>query len=82
MSLAVNNTPNQKLVDLELMTDQASLASLSSVFRNQGSMMVCDRCDDVSELIAGIIVDNESEEAWVLCGPCLQTIPVRGAFAS
>ena len=82
MSLAINSTPNQKLVDLELMTDQASLASLSSAFRNQGSMMVCHRCDDVSELIAGIIVDNESEEAWVLCGPCLRTIPVRGAFAS
>ncbi len=82
MSLAVNNTPNQKLVDLELMTDQASLANLSSVFRNQGSMMVCHRCDDVGELIAGIIVDNESEEAWVLCGPCLRTIPFRGAFAS
>lgn len=82
MSLAVNSTPEQQLVDLELMTDQASLASLSSVFRNQGSIMVCHRCDDVSELIAGIIVDNESEEAWVLCGPCLRTIPLRGAFAS
>jgi hypothetical protein len=36
----------------------------------------------VSELIAGILVVNESEEAWVLCGPCLRTIPLRGAFAS
>jgi hypothetical protein len=88
MFLAANSTPNldgtlnQKLTDIELMTDQASLANLSSVFRNQGSMMVCHRCDDVSELIAGILVDNESEEAWVLCGPCLRTIPLRGAFAS
>jgi hypothetical protein len=82
MFSAANSTPNQKLVDIELMTDQASLASLSSLFRNQGSVMVCHRCDDVGELIAGIIVDNATEEAWVLCGPCLQAIPLRGAFAS
>jgi len=82
MSLAANSAPNQKLVDIELMTDQASLANLSSVFRNQGSMMVCHGCDDVGEIIAGIIVDNATEEAWVLCGPCLRAIPLRGAFAS
>jgi hypothetical protein len=82
MFLAADSTPNQELVDIELMTDQASLASLSSMFRDQGSMMVCHRCDDVGELIAGIIVDNESEEAWVLCGPCLRAIPLSGAFAS
>ncbi len=82
MTAATDSAPSQRLVDIELMTDQAVLASLSSVFRNQGSMMVCHACDDVGELIAGIIVDNESEEAWVLCGPCLQTIPLRGAFAS
>jgi hypothetical protein len=82
MFSAANSAPNQQLVDIELMTDQASLASLSSLFRNQGSVMVCHGCDDVGELIAGIIVDNESEEAWVLCGPCLRAIPLRGAFAS
>lgn len=82
MFLAANSAPSQRLVDIELMTDQATLASLSSVFRNQGSMMVCHACDDVGELIAGIIVDNKSEEAWVLCGPCLRAIPLRGAFAS
>ena len=82
MFLAANPAPNQRLVEIELMTDQASLASLSSVFRNQGSMMVCHRCDDVSELIAGIILDNESEEAWVLCGPCLREIPLDRTLAS
>jgi hypothetical protein len=82
MFLAANSTPNQELVDIELMTDQASLASLSSMFRDQGSMMVCHRCDDVGELIAGIIVDNATEEAWVLCGPCLRAIPLRGTLAS
>ena len=82
MTAATDSAPSQRLVDIELMTDQTSLANLSSVFRDQGSIMVCHRCDDVSELIAGIIVDNEYEEAWVLCGPCLQTIPLRGTFAS
>jgi len=82
MVSAATESANSDLSDIEVMTDQATLADLSNLFRDQGSMMVCHRCDDVGELIAGIIVDNESEEAWVLCGPCLRTIPLRGAFAS
>ena len=64
------------------MTDPATLTNLSSAFRNQGSMMVCHRCDDVGEIIAGILIVKETEEAWVLCGPCLRQIPVRGPLAS
>jgi len=65
-----------------LMTDRAALANLSDVFRAKGSIMVCHVCDDVSEIVAGILVVPASEEAWVLCGPCLRKIPVQGPLAS
>jgi hypothetical protein len=77
-----NGAGNQDLADVELMTDQETLADLSSIFRDHGGMMVCHRCDDVSEVIAGIIVVKETEEAWVLCGPCLRQMPLQGPLAS
>jgi hypothetical protein len=73
---------NHDLDDIELMTDRAVLEDLSDVFRGQGSMLVCHFCDDVSEIIAGILVDKESEKAWVLCGPCLRQVPLQGTLAS
>ena len=72
----------RELVDVELMTDRAALENLSAMFRNKGNLMVCHLCDDVSELIAGILVLRTSEEAWVLCGPCLRTVPMHGPLAS
>lgn len=73
---------NQKLDDVELMTDRAALKNLSDAFSANGSILVCHVCDDVSEIIAGILVVPSSEEAWVLCGPCMRKIPVQGALAS
>ncbi len=73
---------DQKLDDIELMTDRASLKNLSDAFSAKGSIMVCHLCDDVSEIIAGILVVPASEEAWVLCGPCMREIPLQGAVAS
>ncbi|HEX3409280.1 MAG TPA: hypothetical protein VHS07_03325 [Candidatus Binataceae bacterium] len=73
---------NHKLDDIELMTDRAALKNLSDVFRAQGNILVCHVCDDVSEIIAGVLVVPASEEAWVLCGPCMRKIPVQGTLAS
>jgi hypothetical protein len=70
------------LADVELMTDRMALESLSNEFRALGNIMVCHICDDVSELIAGILVVRASEEAWVLCGPCLRKIPMQGSLVS
>jgi hypothetical protein len=81
LSEAIGDT-NRDLADIELMTDRTALEDLSNVFRAKGNMLVCHLCDDVSELIAGILVVRSNEEAWVLCGPCLRKIPVQGPLAS
>jgi hypothetical protein len=73
---------NRDMTDIELMTDRASLNNLADVFRAQGSIMVCHVCDDVSEIVAGILVVRASEEAWVLCGPCMRKVPLNGPLAS
>ena len=73
---------NHDLEAIELMTDRATIGKLSAVLRRKGSMLVCHICDDPSEIIAGILVVRESQEAWVLCGPCARQIPVKGLLAS
>ena len=69
-------------IDIELMTDRTVLKNLSESLRANGSILVCHLCDDVSELIAGILVIRANKEAWVLCGPCLRKIPLQGPLAS
>ncbi len=78
----VISAANHDLSEIELMTDRDTIDDLSDTFRNDGGLLVCHLCDDVSEIIAGIMVLRDREEAWVLCGPCLRKIPVQGAFAS
>jgi hypothetical protein len=71
-----------ELSEIELMTDRTSLQNLDDVFRTQGSILVCHLCDDVTEIIAGVLVVRASEEAWVLCGPCLRQVPLDGPLVS
>jgi hypothetical protein len=70
------------LIDIELLSDNASIAALSNMVRAQGGMLICHGCHDVSEVIAGILIIRDSEEAWALCGPCLQQVPLEGRLAS
>ena len=76
------NILDNDLIDIEVMVDREGLAALSAVICSEGQLLVCHRCRDVDEIIAGIVVMREVEEAWVLCGPCLREIPVQGCLAS
>jgi hypothetical protein len=78
----VSSIVNRELTDVELMTDRSALECLSDEFHTKGSILVCHLCNDVSELIAGVLVVRAREEAWVLCGPCLRKIPMHGPLAS
>jgi len=78
----VISAENHNLSEIELMTDRDTLDDLSDTFRDDGGLLVCHFCDDISEVIAGILVVRDREEAWVLCGPCLRKVPVQGALAS
>ena len=81
-SEAIKGGASWDSIDIELMTDRTVLKNLSESLRANGGIMVCHLCDDVSEVIAGIVIIRASKEAWVLCGPCLRKIPLQGPLAS
>ena len=81
-SKATKGGASRDSIDVELMTDRTVLEKLSESVRANGGILVCHVCDDLSEVIAGIVIIRASKEAWVLCGPCLRKIPLQGPVAS
>jgi len=73
---------NTEMVDVELIEDRGCLSDLSELASSEGEILVCHRCNDASEIIAGIVVIPETEEAWVLCGNCWRQIPAGVRLAS
>jgi hypothetical protein len=73
---------DNSLIDIEVLQDQQSLNALSATLSSEGRLLVCHRCLDVSEVIAGILIMHESKEAWAVCGPCLRQLPLQGCLAS
>ena len=45
------------------------------------SILLCHGCGDIEAPIAGLLVDDEEEEAWALCAECLSVVPLLGAVA-
>ena len=72
---------NHYLVDVALIDNDAAVAAISAEVRAIGSLLICNGCGDVEALIAGILVIDEIEEAWMLCGACLRRLPLEGAVA-
>jgi hypothetical protein len=73
---------SNELIDVELLKDNASIVTLSNIIQAQGGMLICHRCHDAGEVIVGVLIIRDSEEAWALCGPCLQQVPLEGRLAS
>jgi hypothetical protein len=69
-------------INIELMSDQPSLQRLSHLVQEAGRLLVCHRCHDIGAVIAGVLIIPGSEEAWVLCGPCMRQVPLEGRLAS
>ena len=69
---------NIPLVEVELIEDSLKLAALAAAVRSMGETLVCQRCLNENEVIAGVLVIDAIDEQWALCGPCWREIP-RGA---
>jgi hypothetical protein len=41
-----------------------------------GSLLVCDRCYNVDEVVVAMMQIEALDEQWALCGPCMQKLPV------
>jgi hypothetical protein len=69
---------NIQLVEIELIEDSLKVAALAAAVRLKGETLVCQRCMNENETIAGVLVIDAMDEQWALCGPCWREIP-RGA---
>jgi hypothetical protein len=66
------------LMDVAFIRDAVTVAAISAEVRANGSLLICNGCGDVEALIAGILVIDDAEEAWMLCGPCVRKLPIEG----
>jgi hypothetical protein len=64
---------------VELIEDSIRVAALADAVRSRGGTLVCQRCMDENEVIAGVLVIGAINEQWALCGPCWREIP-PGAY--
>lgn len=69
---------NEKLIGANLICDNLTMAALSAELNALGGVIVCHNCDGFELPIAGLLVIEEDEEAWLLCGDCLGRLPLAG----
>ncbi|MBV9183613.1 MAG: hypothetical protein JO356_20095 [Acidobacteria bacterium] len=67
------------LLEIHIIGDKETIAVLCDEVRSQGRMLVCHACGDVEALIAGLLIIEEENEAWALCGTCMRKVPLFGA---
>jgi hypothetical protein len=69
------------LVDVGFVADAAIVADICADVAQDGSLLVCNGCGDIEEPIAGILVVDDDQEAWALCGGCIRKLPLEGTVA-
>ena len=72
---------SERLIDVNLICDNLTMSALRTELSASGGLLICNICRDVEAPIAGILVIDEDEEAWPLCGACLRRLPLAGAVA-
>jgi len=66
------------LVDVVFVRDTAAVTAICAEV-GDGTLLVCNGCGDIEALIAGVLIIDDAEEAWVLCGVCIRKLPFEGA---
>jgi hypothetical protein len=39
------------------------------------SLLICERCQNVEEIVVAIMQIVQLDETWALCGPCARELP-------
>jgi hypothetical protein len=69
---------NEKLIDANLICDNSTMTALSAELNAIGDVIICHNCYGFELPIAGLLVIEQDEEAWLLCGDCLGRLPLAG----
>src|SRR6266851_9623925 len=59
------------LVDAVFVRDTAAVTAICAEV-GDGTLLVCSSCGDIEALIAGVLIIDHAEEAWVLCSACIE----------
>lgn len=70
----------EQLIDIGLIQDSSTLNALNTECSSLGALLVCSGCCDLEALIEGVLMIEQAEEAWPLCGECLRRLPLAGAI--
>jgi len=65
------------LMDVVFVRDMAAVTAICAEV-GDGSLLVCNGCGDIEAPIAGVLVIDDAEEAWVPCGACIRKLPFGG----
>ena len=65
------------LMEVVFVRDMAAVTAICAEV-GDGSLLVCNGCGDIEAPIAGVLVIDDAEEAWVLCGACIRKLPFGG----
>jgi hypothetical protein len=68
-------TMESAFLDLELIQDWQTVASVCAKMSSSGRLVICDGCGDIEALIVAFLVCDREEQAWALCGTCIRTLP-------
>jgi hypothetical protein len=66
---------NDHLVDVVFVRDMAAVTAICAEV-GDGTLLVCNNCGDIEALIAGVLIIEDAEEAWMLCGACIRKLPL------
>lgn len=65
------------LLEIGIIDVKETIAAICDEVCSQGRMLVCHACGDIEALIAGLlIIEEENNEAWALCGACMRKVLV------
>jgi len=67
------------LMEVWLIRDCETVAALCSDVSSTGRLLICHGCGDVEALVVGILLLDNDQQAWALCGTCIRKLPLHGA---
>ena len=67
------------LLDAWLIRDHETIAQVCAEIGSAGRLLICHGCSEIEEVIVGLLVLDDEEEAWTLCGLCIRKLLLYGA---
>ena len=70
---------NTDLLEIGIISDKKAIAAICAELSSDGWLIACHACGDIEAPIASVLVIDEEDEAWALCGTCMRKMPIVGA---